>query len=181
LSEIYNQLDNISVPIEYSISPSAQKIFEDYHNDMFSRFQESNDGTKSILDPFLKRWSPSVLKSAILFQYLLDSDSQTIGETAVMGGISLSLYAEKCTRYLFDRELGESVHQNKQRKVIEYLANRGGSVTRHKMLASKLLDGGHNEYDYVLSSLEQSGKLFLETTDGKVTKNSKIVLTENNK
>jgi len=181
LSEIYNQLDNISVPIEYSISPSAQKIFEDYHNDMFSRFQESNDGTKSILDPFLKRWSPSVLKSAILFQYLLDSDSQTIGETAVMGGISLSLYAEKCTRYLFERELGESVHQNKQRKVIEYLANRGGSVTRHKMLASKLLDGGHNEYDYVLSSLEQSGKLFLETTDGKVTKNSKIVLTENNK
>ncbi len=181
LSEIYNQLDNISVPIEYSISPSAQKIFEDYHNDMFSRFQESNDGTKSILDPFLKRWSPSVLKSAILFQYLLDSDSQTISEPAVMGGISLSLYAEKCTRYLFDRELGESVHQNKQRKVIEYLANRGGSVTRQKMMSSRLLDGGHNEYDYVLTSLEQSGKLFMETTDGKVTSNSKIVLTENNK
>jgi aspartate oxidase len=98
-----------------------------------------------------------------------------------MGGISLSLYAEKCTRYLFDRELGESVHQNKQRKVIEYLANRGGSVTRQKMMSSRLLDGGHNEYDYVLTSLEQSGKLFMETTDGKVTSNSKIVLTENNK
>ena len=181
LSEIYNQLDNISVPIEYSISPSAQKIFEDYHNDMFSRFQESNDGTKSILDPFLKRWSPSVLKSAILFQYLIDSDSQTISEPAVMGGISLSLYAEKCTRYLFDRELGESVHQNKQRKVIEYLANRGGAITRHKIISSRILDGGHNEYDYVLTSLEQSGKLFIETTDGKVTSNSKIVLTENNK
>ena len=98
-----------------------------------------------------------------------------------MGGISLSLYAEKCTRYLFDRELGESTHQSKQRKIIEYLANRGGSVTRHKILGSKILDGGFNEYDYVLSSLEQSGKLFMETTDGKVTKNSKIVLTENNK
>jgi hypothetical protein len=181
LSEIYNQLDNISVPMEYSISPEGQKVFEDYHNDMFSRFQESNDGTKSILDPFLKRWSPSVLKSAILFQYLLDSDTQTISESAIMGGISLSLYAEKCTRYLFDRELGETTHQNKQRKVIEYLANRGGSVTRQMIIASKLLGGGHNEYDYVLSSLEQSGKLFMETTDGKVTKNSKIVLTENNK
>ena len=98
-----------------------------------------------------------------------------------MGGISLSLYAEKCTRYLFDRELGESTHQNKQRKVIEYLANRGGAVTRHKIIASRLLDGGHNEYDYVLTSLEQSGKLFVEKTDGKVTSNSKIVLTENNK
>jgi len=181
LSEIYNQLDNISVPMEYSISPSGQKIFEDYHNDMFSRFQESNDSTKYILDPFLKRWSPSVLKSAILFQYLLDSDSQTISEPAIMGGISLSLYAEKCTRYLFDRELGESVQQNKWRKVIEYLANRGGSVTRQQLIASKVLDGGHGEYDHVLTTLEHSGKLFIERTDGKTTTNSKIVLTENNK
>jgi hypothetical protein len=98
-----------------------------------------------------------------------------------MGGISLSLYAEKCTRYLFDRELGESVQQNKWRKVIEYLANRGGSVTRQKLVASKVLDGGHSEYDYVLTSLEHAGKLFLEKTDGKVTTNSKIVLTEDNK
>ena len=180
LSEIYNQLDNISVPLEYSISPSAQKIFEDYHNDMFLRFQESNDGTKSILDPFLKRWSPSVLKSAILFQYLLDSDTQIIGESAIMAGISLSLYAEKCTRYLFDRELGESVQQNKWRRIIEYLANRGGSVTRQQLIASRVLDGGHGEYDYVLTSLEHTGKLFVERTDGKVVSNSKIILTENN-
>ena len=181
LSEIYNQLDNISVPVEYSLSPSAQKVFEDYHNDMFSRFQESNDGTKSILDPFLKRWSPSVLKSAILFQYLIDSDSQTISESAVMGGVSLSLYAEKCTRYLFERELGESSHQSKQRKLLEYLANRGGTINRQKLLGSKILDGGHNEYDYVISSLEQSGKLFVETIEGRTTSNSRIILTENNK
>ena len=180
LSEIYNQLDNISVSLEYSLSPEAQRVFEDYHNDMFSRFQESNDGIKSILDPFLKRWSPSVLKSAILFQYLLDSDTQIIGESAIMAGISLSLYAEKCTRYLFERELGESVQQNKWRRVIEYLANRGGSVTRQQLIASKLLDGGHGEYDYVLTSLEHAGKLFVEKTDGKVVSNSKIILTENN-
>jgi hypothetical protein len=181
LSEIYNQLDNISVPLEYSISLEGQKIFEDYHNEMFSRFQESNDGTKSILDPFLKRWSPSVLKSAILFQYLLDSDTQIIGESAIMAGISLSLYAEKCTRYLFERELGESVQQNKWRRVIEYLANRGGSVTRQQLISSKVLDGGHGEYDYVLTSLEHQGKAFIEKTDGKIVGNSKIILTENNK
>jgi hypothetical protein len=95
-----------------------------------------------------------------------------------MGGISLSLYAEKCTRYLFERDLGESTHQNKQRKLLEYLANRNGAVTRQKLLASKILDGGHNEYDYVITSLEQSGKLFMETTDGKATNNSRIILTE---
>jgi len=181
LSEIYNQLDNISVPIEYSISLEAKKVFEDYHNDMFSRFQDSDDGTKSILDPFLKRWSPSVLKLALIFQYLIDSESQVISESAVMGGISLSLYAEKCTRYLFERDLGESTHQNKQRKLLEYLANRNGAVSRQKLLSSKILDGGHLEYDYVIQSLEQSGKLFMETTDGKATNNSRIILTETNK
>jgi hypothetical protein len=148
---------------------------------MFSRFQESNEGTKSILDPFLKRWSPNVLKSAILFQYLLDSETQTISDSAVMGGISLSLYAEQCTRYLFDRELGESVHQSKQRKLIEYIAERGGTVVRRKLLASKLLDGGHNEYDYVLSSLEQAGRLHVEKIENKTLTNSKIILMENDK
>ena len=98
-----------------------------------------------------------------------------------MGGISLSLYAEKCTRYLFERDLGESTHQNKQRKLLEYLANRNGAVSRQKLLASKILDGGHNEYDYVITSLEQSGKLFMETTDGKATNNSRIILTETGK
>jgi 5S rRNA maturation endonuclease (ribonuclease M5) len=181
LSEIYNQLDNISVPLEYSLSADAQKLFEDFHNDMFSRFQDSNKGTKSILDPFLKRWSPNVLKSAILFQYLLDSETQTISDSAIMGGISLSLYAEKCTRYLFDRELGESVHQSKQRKLIEYLAGRGGAVTRRQLLSSRLLDGGHNEYDYVIESLEQGGRVHMERTDNKIVASSRIILMEQKK
>ena len=122
-----------------------------------------------------------MLKSAILFQYLLDSETQTIGESAIMGGISLSLYAEKCTRYLFERELGESIHQNKQRRLIEYLAERGGTVARRQLLASRLFDGGYNEYDYVISSLEQSGKLAMERLDGKIVANSRIILTENSK
>ena len=51
-------------------------------------------------------------------------------------------------------------------------------MSRQKILASKMLDGGHSEYDYVLTSLEQSGKLFMETIDGKVMGNSRIILTE---
>ena len=121
------------------------------------------------------------MKSAILFQYLSDSESQTISESAVMAGISLSIYAEKCTRYLFERELGESVHQNKQRRLIEYIASRGGVVSRQKLLSSKVLSGGHTEYDYVTTSLEESGKLFVEKTEGKPTKLSKITLTEGKK
>ena len=74
--------------------------------------------------------------------------------------------------------LGESTHQNNQRKLLEYLANRNGSVSRQKLLSSKILDGSHHEYDYVIQSLEQSRKLFMERTDGKATNNSRIILTE---
>ena len=48
--------------------------------------------------------------------------------------------------------LGESTHQNNQRKLLEYLANRNGSVSRQKLLSSKILDGSHHEYDYVIQS-----------------------------
>jgi 5S rRNA maturation endonuclease (ribonuclease M5) len=178
LSEIYNQLDNITVPIEYTLTADAKKVFEEYHNSLFERFKATDDVTKFILDPFLKRWSPGVLKSAILFQYLLDSESQTISDAAVMAGISLSLYAEKCTRHLFKRELGESVHQNKQRRILEYIAKRRGAISRQKLLSSRILDGGHSEYDYILTSLEESGKIIMEKVQGKVAKNTKITLIE---
>jgi hypothetical protein len=48
------------------------------------------------------------------------------------------------------------------------------------VMANFVFDGGHVEYDYVITSLEQAGKLFVERTDGKVVSNSKIILTENN-
>ena len=74
--------------------------------------------------------------------------------------------------------LGESIHHSNQRKLLEYLANRNGSVSWQKLLSSKILDGSHYDYDYVIQSLEKSSKLFMERTDGKATNNSRIILTE---
>ena len=95
-----------------------------------------------------------------------------------MAGISLSLYAEKCTRHLFQRELGESSHQNKQRKIVEYIAGRGGAVLRQKLLSSRILDGGHSEYDYILTSLEESGRIIMERMEGKTVRGGKITLIQ---
>jgi hypothetical protein len=74
--------------------------------------------------------------------------------------------------------LGESIHHSNQRKLLEYLANRNGSVSRQKLLSSKILDGNYYDYDYVIQSLEKSSKLFMERTDGKATNNSRIILME---
>ena len=68
-------------------------------------------------------------------------------------------YAIKSTIYLFKNELGESDQQRKQRKILEYIANRGGKVKRSQLIASRVLDGGAGEYDYVLQSLGDAGQI----------------------
>jgi hypothetical protein len=78
---------------------------------------------------------------------------------------------------LFNRELGESDHQTKQRRVVEYIANRQGKIPRQSLLVSRVLDGGVKEYNYILESLEESGVLVVTKTEGKVTKGSEVFLT----
>jgi len=36
---------------------------------------------------------------------------------------------------------------------------QGGKVPRKKLLASRRLDGGKNEYDYVLETLKEQGRI----------------------
>jgi hypothetical protein len=177
LSEIYHQLEEMTVPLEYEFSPEAEKAFTHYHNSLFKRLQSETIKEQKILDPFVKRWSPGVIKIGLLSQFLIDSNTSSLSEAAIMSGVSMCLYAEQCTRYLFNRELGESDHQTKQRKVVEYIANRQGKIPRQSLLVSRVLDGGVKEYNYILESLEESGVLHVSKTDGRMTKGSELILT----
>ena len=117
-------------------------VFEEYHKGLFERFHKTDESMQATLDSFLKRWSPGAIKVAILCQYLIDGHSREIGDAAMSAGISMLLYAEQSTRLLFDGELGESEHQAKQRRVIDYIAKKGGKVARSKLISSRVLDGG---------------------------------------
>ena len=91
--------------------------------------------------------------------------------------ISMLLYSEQSTRLLFAGELGESEHQSKQRKVIDYIAKKGGKCMRSKLIASRLLDGGKAEYDYILETMEEGNQLIITRLDGKIRAGSEIILT----
>ena len=177
LSEIYHQLEEMTVPLEYEFSPEAERAFTHYHESLFKRLQSETIKEQKILDPFVKRWSPGVIKIGLLSQFLIDSNTSSLSEAAIMSGVSMCLYAEQCTRYLFNRELGESDHQTKQRRVVEYIANRQGKIPRQSLLVSRVLDGGVKEYNYILESLEESGVLHVTKTDGRMTKSSELILT----
>ena len=47
----------------------------------------------------------------------------------------------------------------KQRIVLEYIARKGGRVSRATLISSKVLKGGAGEYDYVLNTLESAGEI----------------------
>ena len=177
IQEVYRNLDYTTVPIEYTISTNARKLFEEYHNSLFERFHKTSESLQGTLDSFLKRWSPGAIKVAILCQYLVDSHAKEIGDAAMSAGISMLLYAEQSTRLLFDGELGESEHQSKQRKVIDYIAKKGGKCTRAKLLTSRLLDGGKAEYDYILETMEEGNQLIITRLDGRIRSGSEIILT----
>ena len=176
LEEIYRQLAHMTVPLEYKLSEKAKKMFNENHQSMYERFYKMNDAERVWMEPFIKRLGPNALKIAMVSQFLIHSEKDVIDEHAMMAGISLASYSETCTKYLFRRELGESDFQRKARIINEYLAKRGGSAQRSNIIVSRILGGGSKEYDYILESLQEQGKIIVETVDGKWKPHSKITL-----
>jgi hypothetical protein len=176
LEEVYRQLSHMTVPLEYKISGPAKRMFTEYHHSMYDRFYEMSDAERFWMEPFIKRLGPSALKIAMVSQFLIQSEQDVIDEHAMMAGISLVAYSEICTRYLFRRELGESVFQKKARIVIEYIAKAGGTAVRQKINESHILQGGVQEYNYILESIEAQGKITIEKLEGKWRPHSKVTL-----
>lgn len=143
----------------YSLSEGAACIFEEFHEGMYRQFYELNDHMQGILDPYLKRWSPYVLKLSIAMQLFIDKDARQIGPEAVVSAISIVEYAIRSTTFLFQHELGESEHQRQQRLILEFVAKRGGSAKWLEIIGSKKLSGGSKEYADVVQTLVESGRL----------------------
>jgi hypothetical protein len=140
----------------------------------YSSFKEElSERGREMLEPYVKRWSPYALKIGILLQPFVDCSSTVIGLDALQGAIKIVEYAMQSTKWLFQNELGESDFQRKCRKVLEYIANRGGETGRQNLISSKVLEGGVKEYDQVLESLEQAGKIEIE---GNAKRSQKISL-----
>ena len=148
---------------EFQLSPDSVVCFNKIHREIYERVSIHGEKTKEILTPYLKRWSPYILKLAMINQLFINPESK-ISVEAIRGAYSIVDYAIDSTTYLFQNDLGESDHQRKCRLVLEYIAKRGGVVTRHDLMGSKTLEGGSKDYDYALESLIESGKITVDTS-----------------
>jgi hypothetical protein len=154
------------VPEDYSwfISDQAKHLFHSIHDSMYKEIGRQDEKTKEFLSPYLKRWSPYVLKIAMILQPFISNGTNQISKEAIEGAYSIVEYAIKSTNYLFNNELGETKQQTKQRKVLEYIAKHNGKVKRSVLQKSKVLGGGTQDYEYILETLETAGEIVVDRT-----------------
>ena len=79
---------------------------------------------REILEPHLKRWSPCLLKLAMIMQLFIDPKSKEIEVEALYSAFAILIPAIKSTAILIEGELGESEHQRKCRKLFEWICKR---------------------------------------------------------
>ena len=118
-------LDNMDDEYTYRLSKEAKELFNDLHTNIYKIQRQHSDKCREILEPYVKRWSPYLLKSiAMLMQLFIDPVSKEIGIPALLAALSFLMPAIKSTAHLFDGELGESEHERKCRIVLEWICKQ---------------------------------------------------------
>ena len=168
INYVHEKTETESEPKKMYVSPSAKKFFEKFHGELYKLFDLFPEEHHHLLEPFIKRWSPSTLKLAMLFQPFIDPDVNLISLEAIVAAAELVEHAVKSTLHLLQSTLGESEFQRNCRRILQLIAKRGGQAQRRQIIASKLLPGGTKEYDEVLEALIESGQITLTDTGKKL-------------
>lgn len=157
---------NVPDQLEFQLSPNAEKLFTKIHNELYKTAWKESDETQGILDPYLKRWSPYILKIAMLMQIFIEPYTNVISTEAIRAAKSIVDYAIKSTTFLFKTHLGENQRQATLRRVIEFIANRHGKVTRRVLQTNGPTEirGDSKELDSICESAEDAGQLEIDIT-----------------
>jgi len=144
---------------EYHFSDRGKDRFLEIHKSMFQTLSKMNDSDKRIIDPFVKRWGPYVLKFAMIFQLFIDESSDALSLESIESGYSVVRYAMESTIWLLKEELTGNHIQMKSNKILKYIAKQGGKILWKKLLPSRCVDGGTEEYSRCIQYLVEIGKV----------------------
>jgi putative DNA primase/helicase len=156
-------LDNMDDEYNYRLSDEAKILFKDLHETIYKIQREHSDRCREILEPFVKRWSPYLLKIAMLMQLFINPEKKEIGTAALLAALNFLMPAIKSTAHLFEGELGESEHERKCRIVYEWICKKikkdKEPVVWREIIVSHTLGGGSKEYEEIVTTLVEQGKL----------------------
>lgn len=170
IDKIYETVKQIqlSEAKEMTFTDEAKARLETILNEL-ENLADREELIVDILYPYVRRWYPAVIKIAMLLEpFINNPESETISLEAVNGAYSIVQYAISSTVYLLQNDLGETEQQMKQRKIYEFIKDRGGEVKRPEIIASRRLDGGSKEYDNVIETLIEQGRISAKNGNGKM-------------
>ena len=181
MAKLREILEKIPDYREHIICGESKEYFEKIHSSLYEASEKLPDHLQEKIEPHLKRWSPYILKIAMIFQFINDEYYgnnyqyngskflkncsyifRPISIESLESAYSFVQYAIESTMHLYRNEFGESLHQKKCKKVLTYIAKKKGFITRQQLLSSHTLEGGVAEYDYVLLTLADQGKINIQ-------------------
>jgi Protein of unknown function (DUF3987) len=143
------------------LSTEGKDCFKELHENIYKRVEQFPEDCRKQLEPYCKRWSPQILKIAMLLQLFQDPDAVEVGVVALNQASSIINYAIMSTALLSDGELYETEFQGKCGTLFKWMCRKtiqtGDAIKYSDILKSKLLDG--KEYDIVLDTLINSALL----------------------
>ena len=171
-NNLYAVLDTIGDCRRFFISSGAKNLFSSsmgYHQQIHQLGKKEESLS---LDPFIRRWSPYLLKLSMIMQLFIDPETDEISPEAMHIAMSILRPAINSTKALFKGELVEGEFEGSLRKILNYIKNKTtvyGKATRTHIIKSKIIDGSTEKYDIALTTLVERGEIIAHTKSKKTS------------
>jgi len=148
----------MKVPEEicYSLDEDATTWFKKWHQSLDSFVEEYSKDKSELIEPFFKRWSPYILKIAMLMQFAQDKSANSISGISIYNALLVVNSAFESTKWLIYEYITKSKVEDQIDIVMKFIANHKGSCTYAQLSGShkiKTEDGGSKKYDEILKIL----------------------------
>lgn len=160
---------------QYTIADDAKKEFQNIHSAMYSQVRAENPDIREYIEPFLKRWSPYILKVAMLFEVCKDNRKTSIGPDSIVSAAHIIRYAYDSTRWLLNESVLMSEFYDKIENFLNFINSNAGSCSRKQILQSKRVEGGAKELDSLLKHMVDAGDVKVTTGKNKQSETYTII------
>ncbi|KHK00311.1 DUF3987 domain-containing protein [Desulfovibrio sp. TomC] len=165
--EMFNLLMTAPVEKEYLLSEDAKEYYEGIHGELEEYVKKFSIDKSDLIEPFFRRWSPYILKIAMLMQYSEDPASTEINDKSIYNALQVVACAFMSTKWLIHEHISGTSFDDQVKVVLEYLANNKGERTWGELIASHKIKGGAKKYGAVLRHLKNEGRISISVVKGK--------------
>lgn len=153
---------------EYTLSERSVEVFKQYHEELYLYIRDLPAEMKKKMEIYPKRWSPYILKIAMILQPFFEFDKNRgsfnthyfqISPEAISAAATYMASTIAGTTLLFKTEIGVDSHQRECDKLLKYIARSGGTVRRKEILRNYRIKGGSKALDELERTLEESGRV----------------------